>query len=327
MANNHLIELATRVAKEKGNASREDKYELSQILGLLRDKGATNPQVHYEINQIITRTADEIFKPSLDFLDYVADTQRVGHGEKIEFQIPAKTKMRMSYTGRGVTVDYQRMGFSRKFTSTPEVISGGAYYEIDQLLSGNISGFTGVVDALVKNMQDQVTNRVIGTMASAPVPAVNKWSGAGIAPANFSDVASIVQRYDRNVVCVADIDLAKKIGGFVGADRMSDAMKEAINQNGYFTTVDGVDVIVFSNPFSDDDTDNTKLSAPREFGFIMPASIDNKPVKIGFEGGMEQYTDTDINSERVFLKTTQKVSIDVFHDLRNIGILEDTTLA
>lgn len=323
MANKQLIELATKVATKK--AEREDKYEFAQVMEALRQKGATNPQVHWEINEIITRTADEILKPRMDFLDYVAEIQRVDHGQKIEFQVPGRTKMKMQFTGRGTTVDYQRVGFRNKFSAEPMKVQGGAYYEIDQLLAGNVDGFTGVVDSLVKNMEDKITSKAIMVLAAAPVPPVNRWVGTNITPANFSSVASVIQRYDRNVACIADIDFAKKLAGFIGAEYMSERMKEFKNENGYFTTVDSVDVIVFNNPFADDDVDNTKLAAPRKYAYLVPVGAE-RPLKIGFEGGLVQYTDTDINSERVFLKVGQKLSVDLFHDMRNIGILQDNAL-
>lgn len=326
MANQALIELSSKVYNK--TAEREDKREFLDVIETLAKKGATNPQVHYEINEIITRTAGEILKPRMDFLDYIAETNRVEHGQKIEFNVPQRTKMQMQWTARGTTVDYQRVGKRSKFTAEPEKIAGGAYYEIDQLLSGSTDEFIGVVDSLVKNMEDKITGRVFSTLhtAMASAPAANRWSGAGITPANFDAVASVIQRYDRNVALIADIDFAKKVAGFVGAEYMTESMKELKNNSGYFATVNGVDIVVFTNPFADDDIDNTKLAAPREYAYLLPTGAE-KPVKIGFEGGLEQFTKTDIESERVFLKVGQKVSIDHFTDMRNVGEFHDTTLA
>ncbi|MGG0308441.1 hypothetical protein ABEY43_06495 [Priestia megaterium] len=325
MANKALIELSSKVYSK--TAGREELAEFTKVINTLRQKGATNPQVLWELNQIITKTAEEILRPRLNFLDYIAETQHVNHGEKIEFQVPAKTRMGMKWTARGTTVDYQRVGGASKFTAEPEIIAGGAYYEIDQLLSGNVGAFIGVVDALVEDMERQLTGRVINTLATvmAAAPAANKWSGAGITPTNFSQVTSTVQRYDRNTSVIVDIDFAKKLTGFIGAESMSDAMKEQKNNNGLFGRVDGTDIIVFQNPFEDDT--NTTLAAPRKYGFVVPASASGKVVKIGFEGGLEQYTKTDIDSERVFLKVTQKASCDAVTTLSNLGFLEDTNLA
>jgi hypothetical protein len=235
--------------------------------------------------------------------------------------------MQMQWTGRGTTVDYQRVGGKTKFTAQPEKVQGGAYYEIDQLLSGNVDEFVGVVNDLVESMEQGVTSRVFTVLHSAMgnAPAVNRWTGAGITSANFDSVASVIQRYDRKAACIADIDFAKKIAGFVDATYLSDRMKELKNSGGYLTTVNGVDIVVFNNPFANDDTDNTKLVAPKQFSYIVPNGSE-KPVKIGFEGDLVQYTSTDIETERVFLKVGQKVSIDVFSDLRNIGELQDTSL-
>lgn len=325
MANKQLIELSSKIATNKAN--REEKHEFLQVIDTLRQKGATNPVVLWEINEIITRTADEILRPRVDFLDYIADVERVEHGQKIEFNVPAKTKFAMNWASRGATVDYARVGNKPKITAEPEVLTGGAYYEIDQLLSGNVDAFVGVVDALVTEMEEKITGRIISLLANvmASAPSANKWSGAGITTNNFSSVASTVQRYDRNTSVICDIDFAKKLNALVGADFLSDRMKEELNANGLFGVIDGSKIVTFTNTFTDDT--NTTLVAPRKYGFVVPSSNNGKIVKVGFEGGLEQYTHTDIDSERVFLKVTQKASTNIVSPIHNIGFLEDTTLA
>lgn len=325
MANKQLIELSSKIVTK--NANVEEKQEFLKVIDTLRQKGATNPVVLWEINEIITRTADEILRPRVDFLDYIAEVERVGHGQKIEFNIPEKFKMAMNWASRGATVDYVRVGDKKKVTAEPEIITGGAYYEIDQLLSGNVDAFVGVVEALVSEMEEKISGRIINLLASvmASAPAANKWIGAGINTANFSNVASTVQRYDRNTSVICDIDFAKKLNALVGADFLSDRMKEELNANGLFGAIDGTKIITFSNTFTDDT--NTALVAPRKYGFVVPSSANNKIIKVGFEGGLEQYTSTDIESERVFLKVTQKASVNVVSPISNIGFLEDTTLA
>ncbi len=326
MANDKFIELSSKVYNK--TAEREEMKEFVDSLSLIAKKGATNPQTHWEINEIITRTANEIIKPRLDFLDYIADVQRVDHGQKIEFNVPVRSKMAMHWTGRGTTVDYQRVGDRKKFSAEPRKIQGGAYYEIDQLLAGNTDQFVGVVDALVEDMLSNINSEVFNVLhtAMASLPSANRWTGANITPTDFDKVASVIQRYSRSVACLADIDFAKKIAKTVDAQYLSDRMKEMRNDNGYLGTVNSVDIVTFTNPFSSNDVDNTKLSAPREYAYLIPSGAE-KPIKIGFEGDLQQFTDTDIESERVFLKVGQKASVDVFHDLRNIGQLHDTSLA
>lgn len=325
MANEKLIELSTKIATNK--ADREDKYKFLQVIDTLRQKGVTNPSVLWEINEIITRTADAILRPRVDFLDYVADVERVEHGQKIEFSVPAKTKLAMNWSSRGTTVDYQRVGSKSKITADVEKLTGGVYYEIDQLLSGNTDEFIGVVDQLVTSMEEQITARIINTLAAvmASAPTANKWIGAGITATDFNKVASTVQRYDRNASVICDIDLAKKLVGLVGADYLSDSMKDDLNANGLFGKVSGTNIITFSNTFTDDT--NTALVAPREYGFIVPSSTNSKIIKIGYEGGLQQFTNTDIESERVFLKVGQKAAIHAVTNVSNLGFLQDTSLA
>ena len=321
MANQAFFELCTKVYNH--TATVEELSEFKEAMKVIAAKGAS-PQAIWELNEIIIKQAQSILAPKLDFLNFVSETQRVGHGQKIEWRKP-KGKVKMRWTARGTTVDYTRVGFEKKVTSEPTKIQGGAYYELDQLLSGSTDGFNGVVDSLVQSMEDQITNKVIATLHTAmgSAPAVNRWSGAGITDTNFDAVASVVQRYNRQASVLCDIDFAKKLSGLVGAEKLSDGMKNQLNDNGLFTRVKGVDVVVFNNPFEDET--NAKLVAPRKFGYVLPAGAD-KPVKVGFEGELYQVTHQDVDSERVFLKVGQKASVDVF-DTYYIGELEDTTLA
>lgn len=321
MANQAFYELCNKVYTN--SATPEEVNEFKDAMQHIASKGAS-PQAIWELNQIIIRQAQTVLGPKLDFLNYIAEVQRVGHGEKIEFVKP-KGKIKMKWTARGVTVDYTRVGFQEKFSVEPIKIQGGAYYEMDQLLSGSSEGFVGVVEKLVEDMENKITAKVLQVlhtaMASAPTP--NRWAGANISLANFNGVTSTVQRYNRQATTICDIDFAKKLTGLIGAEKMSDGMKNTLNQNGLFTTINGVDVVVFNNPFEDES--NAKTVAPRKYAYVLPAGTD-KPVKIGFEGEMYQLTDTDIDSERVFLKVGQKISVDVF-DTYYIGELEETTLA
>jgi hypothetical protein len=321
MANQAFFELCSKVVNDK--ATVEELAEFSQAMSVIKSKGAS-PQAIWELNEIIVKQAQEILKPKMDFLNYVAETSHVAHGQKIEWRKP-KGKIKMKWSARGTTVDYTRIGFQEKFTAEPVKIQGGAYYEYDQLLSGSSEGFKGVVEMLVQDMEDQIVAKAIAVlhtaMSSAPSP--NRWAGAGIALNNFNAVTSVVQRYNRKASALCDIDFAKKLVGLVGADKMSDGMKDTLNQNGLFSVINGVDIVVYTNPFADET--NSKTVAPREFAYILPAGVD-KPIKIGFEGELYQLSDTDIDSERVFLKVGQKVSVDVF-DTVNIGELNDTTLA
>lgn len=321
MANQAFFELCNKVYTD--TATKQEVAEYQEAMKVIAQKGAS-PQAIWDLNEIIVRQAKEVLKPKLDFLNYIAETSRVEHGQKIEWVKP-KGKIKMKWTARGTTVDYTRIGFQEKFTAEPVKIQGGAYYEYDQLLSGSTEGFKNIVDLLTQDMEDKITAKVIQVLHTGmtKAPTANKWSGANIAMNNFNAVTSTVQRYNRKTSTLCDIDFAKKLTALVGAEKMSDGMKDTLNNNGLFSVVNGVDIVVFNNPFEDES--NSATVAPRQFGYVLPAGAD-KPVKIGFEGDLYQLTDMDIDSERVFLKVGAKVSVDVF-DTHHIGELEDTTLA
>lgn len=321
MANQAFMELCNRVYDK--SATREDLSEFKNAMKVIASKG-TSPQAIWELNELLLKQANLVLKPKLDFLDYMSETTHVGHGQKIEWRRP-RGQINMKWSARGTTVDYSRLGFQDRFVSNPVKIQGGAYYEYDQLLTGETDGFVGVVDALVSNMQDQITAKAFQVLhtAMASAPTANRWSGAGITLANLDQVTSVVQRYNRAVTLLCDIDFAKKISNLVPDTRMSYGMQDTLNENGFFGTIHGVDIVTFNNPYWDES--NTTLKASREYAYVLPKGSAS-PIKIGFEGDMYQLTDTDIESERIFLKLGQKVAVDCF-DTYYIGELDDTTLA
>lgn len=320
MANHAFLELCNKVYNQ--SATKEELGEFKSAMQVIASKGAS-PQAIWELNELLLKQANLILGPKLDFLNYIAETVTVGHGQKIEWRRP-RGQAKMRWSARGTTVDYSRLGFQDRFVSNPVKIQGGAFYEYDQLLTGESDGFVGVVDALVSNMQDNITSKAFQVLhtAMASAPTVNRWSGAGITLANFDTISSTVQRYNRKATCVCDIDFAKKLSNLVPDSRMSFKMQDTLFENGYFGQIHGVDIVVFNNPYWDES--NASLKAPREYAYILPAGTD-KPVKIGFEGSMYQLTDTDMESERIFLKLGQKVAVDCF-DTYYIGELDDTSL-
>lgn len=321
MANLAFMELCNKVYNQ--TATVEELGEFQEAMKVIASKGAS-PQAIWELNQIIVKQANDVLMPKLNFLEYISEVQHVGHGQKIQYQ-RNKGKMKMKWTARGTGVDYTRVGRQEKFTAEPVKIAGGVYYEYDALLSGSTEGFTRTVNLLVEDMEKKIMEKAISTLhtAMASAPSANLKSGANVTLQDFDSVASTIQRYNPNVTCVCDIDFAKKLTALVGDSAMSDAMKNTKNQNGLFTTINGVNIVTFVNPF--EDYTNTKLVAPRNYAYIVPAGTD-KPLKIGFEGDMYQMTEQDLDTERVFLKVGQKVAVDVF-DVYYIGEINETTLA
>ncbi|WP_099301829.1 hypothetical protein [Bacillus sp. Marseille-P3800] len=324
MPNHAFIELSSKIVNK--TAEREQKDEFVKAIKELTSNGLS-PQVLWEINEIITRTADKVLKPKLDFYEKIADVERIGFGEKLRFDIPQDMEIPMAWTGRGTTVDFQRIQKAGKVDVEPELIAGGVQYEFRQLLTGDVDGFVGAVDALANSMDAKISARVMSTLhlAMASAPANNRWTGAGIQKQDFNKLGSIVGRYGQPVG-LFDRDLAIKITDLVPGSAQSDAMKEKINSDRSLGRVSGVDITTFTNPFAAHDMNNEEYAVPRQYGYIFPAGY-NKPIKIGFEGDLLQDTQKDIHSERVFLKVSQLVGVRALTDLRNVAEINDTTLS
>lgn len=73
--------VAMCVASAKGE--RMDSNDIENANKVIADLAKNpNPNNRYQIAQLIGFAVNEILKPQLSYLDYIADVKRVGYGDK-----------------------------------------------------------------------------------------------------------------------------------------------------------------------------------------------------------------------------------------------------
>lgn len=173
-------------------------------------------------------------------------------------------------------------------------IGGAAQIGFEEFLDGRVD-FAEVLNIVMEGLDEciyvEIEKQLIGAVAN--VQAANKTSQNAFVESEMDRLISIADAYGRSqIYCTFEFAAT-----MVPSDaRMSDAMRDAMWNNGYLGNYKGHQVIVLPQSF-EDETNTTKVIDP-SYAWIIPTGAD-KPVKIAFEGGAiaDEYTNYDRSRE------------------------------
>ena len=173
-------------------------------------------------------------------------------------------------------------------------IGGAAQIGFEEFLDGRVD-FAEVLNIVMEGLDEciyiEIEKQLIGAVAN--VQSANKVAENAFVESEMDRLISIADAYGRSqIYCTFEFAAT-----MVPSDaRMSDAMREAMWNNGYLGNYKGHQVIVLPQSF-EDETNTTKIIDP-SYAWIIPTGAD-KPVKIAFEGGAiaDEYTNFDRSRE------------------------------
>ena len=173
-------------------------------------------------------------------------------------------------------------------------IGGAAQIGFEEFLDGRVD-FAEVLNIVMEGLDEciyiEIEKQLIGAVAN--VQAANRVAENTFVEAEMDRLISIADAYGRSqIYCTFEFAAT-----MVPSDaRMSDAMRDAMWNNGYLGNYKGHQVIVLPQSF-EDETNTTKVIDP-SYAWIIPTGAD-KPVKIAFEGGAiaDEYTNYDRSRE------------------------------
>ena len=173
-------------------------------------------------------------------------------------------------------------------------IGGAAQIGFEEFLDGRVD-FAEVLNIVMEGLDEciyiEIEKQLIGAVAN--VQAANRVAENAFVEAEMDRLISIADAYGRSqIYCTFEFAAT-----MVPSDaRMSDAMRDAMWNNGYLGNYKGHQVIVLPQSF-EDETNTTKVIDP-SYAWIIPTGAD-KPVKIAFEGGAiaDEYTNYDRSRE------------------------------
>ena len=173
-------------------------------------------------------------------------------------------------------------------------IGGAAQIGFEEFLDNRVD-FAEVLNIVMEGLDEciyiEIEKQLIGAVAN--VQSANKVARNSFVEADMDRLISIADAYGRSqIYCTFEFAAT-----MVPSDaRMSDAMRDAMWNNGYLGNYKGHQVIVLPQSF-EDETNTTKVIDP-SYAWIIPTGAD-KPVKIAFEGGAiaDEYTNYDRSRE------------------------------
>ncbi|MEI2464999.1 hypothetical protein [Niallia taxi] len=289
-----------------------------------------DPSALHQFNTLVVETADEIAKPMVtNLLSLFAKVENRNRGDLVELKIPQKNKAKVVWSAAGSGVDLVRVENRKSIVAVPTHLSTGFYYEPLDLVKESEEYFrklvNDVANAKVRLFLDKINEITATAISSGKIPSNNVVTGANLTIAQYNKVASTLQRYGGRPVFVADSLLIDYFAMQQATDStlknlLSEGIKDELLTSLNPSTIARTTAVNLVNPFTDET--NSKVELPVNKGYMFAGGVEQKPFSIIEYGGLRQMTEQNIEDERVQIKITQDVALNlVFGEA--IGIIEE----
>lgn len=282
-----------------------------------------------EIYQLIGETIDEIL-PNKVMQEYeqFADVRTVAQGEKAIFRLrisEASRKRAKAFVTRvGLAGRYETMMLDGKEL---EVGTGAIGHAIrigfEEFLDGRWS-FADFTDIMAEGMNEYIYGEIAKALEETvkQLPVANTYTAAGFDEGKMDELLSISDSYgtgNSTIYCTREFAATMKP---VDATWASDAMKDTLFRNGYFTEYKGHPVVILQQSTVDDQ--NLEKVIDPAYAYIF-ANVGEKPVKVVFEGQTLVRNVNDNDDWSQDLQTYKKFGVAVFSN-PSICVYQNTDL-
>lgn len=292
-----IVEVATAAARHE----RLDSKVVENANALIKDLASDpNPHNKYQIAQLVKFAVNDIIKRDTNWLDLVADTKRVGFGDKAEFDVKLPG-VRAFIQAKGATTP--RTKNSRKaFTMETIAVSSRPFINIVELQNGLANAADLINDASYQ--MEVAINRHVQSVLTA---AASNWqapyygTGSGLVKATLDPMIIHWIRTTGGAAILGDIAELNKLGPLTGwtsttnTQQYADQLIVEQNANVFLGTYLGAKAISLANPFVEDGTDAVVFDTDKLY--ILPTGVDAsmRPLKVVFEGDVFSNEATNID--------------------------------
>lgn len=268
------------------------------------------------VYELIENTIDEVLpKKVMQQFEQFADVQSIAQGDKAIYRLritEASRKRAKAFVTRvGLAGRYETMMLDGKqLEVATSAIGHACRIGFEEFLDGRFS-FADFTDILAEGMDEFIYDEILKALTSAveQLPVANKYVGAGFDEGKMDELLAISDSYGNGtstIYCTKEFASTMKPAS---ADWASDAMKDTLFRNGYFTDYKGHPVIILQQSMVDA-TNTEKVVDPSQ-AYIF-ASVGEKPVKVVFEGQTAVRTVSDNDDWSTDLQTYKKFGVAVF---------------
>ncbi|MFS1518506.1 hypothetical protein V1503_18895 [Bacillus sp. SCS-151] len=314
------------------NMEKEDSSDIKSYITKVFGDGRQNPDpsMIHQFNNLVVETADEIAKPMVtNLLSIFASVENRNRGDLLELKIPQKTKAKVVWSATGSGVDLVRVEGKKSIFAVPAHLSTGFYYEPLDLVKESEEYFrklvNDVANAKIRLYLDKINELTAKAIASGKIPANNVETGSNLTIQKYNKVASVLQRYGGRPVFIADTLLIDYFAMQQAADStfknlLTDGIKEELLTALNPTRIARTTAANLINPFTD--STNSKVELPVNKGYMFAGGVEQKPFSIVQYGGLRQMTDQDMEDERIKMKITQDVAVNLLFG-EAVGVIEE----
>lgn len=325
----NIVEVATAAARHEKIDSkvREDADKL--IKDLASDPSPNNK---YQISQLVKFAVNDIVKHDTNWLDMIADTKRVGFGDKAEFDVKLPG-VRAFIQAKGATTP--RTKDSRKgFTMETISISARPFINIVELQNG-LANAADLINSASYQMEVGINKYVQDVLLAAASNWQAPYYGTGSTGVVKSTIDPMIIHWIRTTggaAILGDIAELNKLGPLTGwtsttnTQQYADQLIVEQNANVFLGTYLGAKAIALTNPFMEDGTDNVVFDAKKLY--ILPTGVDAsmRPLKVVFEGDVFSTEATNINDLSWEIRLDQYFNAGIaYGDRPYMGVYADSS--
>lgn len=335
---NQQVELARAAAKASMNPSVAYSFGNEKLsadalnttfVNELNALGATPQLFRENQNQIYTLLevglTEVLPVKVLQNYGQFADVKTYAQGTKPIFKVnvseASKKRAKQFVTKVGLAGRYEVFKLDGYSLEVPTSAYGGAArVEWEEVLDGRFT-MNDYYSLVLEGLDEAVYREIAKGLEAmvAQIKPVNKTSQTAFDDAEMVRLLLTADAYGKSTIYCTFEFAATMIPDVAWA---SDAMKQNLWNNGYFTTYKGHNVIVLPQSF-EDETNETKVIDPSK-AYIIPTGSE-KPVKVAFEGGaqVKSFENRDWSTE---IQTYQKLGVATYLVNPGICVYENTSL-
>ena len=323
-----IVEVATAAARHE----RLDSNVVENANALIKDLASDpNPHNKYQIAQLVKFAVNDIIKHDTNWLDLIADTKRVGFGDKAEFDVKLPG-VRAFIQAKGATTPRTKNG--RKGVTMETIsVSARPFINIVELQNGLANAADLINDASYQ-MEVAINKYVqdVLTTAAANWSAPYYGTGSGLVKATLDPMIIHWIRTTGGAAILGDVGELNKLGVLTGwtattnTQQYADQLIVEQNANLFLGTYLGAKTIALANPFVEDGTDDVVFDAKKLY--ILPTGVDAamRPLKVVFEGDVFSTEATNIDDLSWEIRLDQYFNAGIaYGDRPYMGVYADSS--
>lgn len=300
---------------------KKDLYKGNEYMRSLASKG--DPTSLFELGEIMRHTINEGVERKTNYLDMVADVKRTDLGVSADFEIEIDDLHAVTQAHSSTTPASQ---VSKRFqTIERQEVSIRPKVNFYDLRTGR-TDFTRLVSRAQEEMSTEIARLVQSAFANAYEDSgVLYGSGTGITKGVIDPLIATMARIGTPAILGDPEALAK----FTEATGYNGNVPEQFvidqHQNGLIGRYQGSYLTQLLNPLQ---RRSFETELRKDLIYIIPATAEElRPLKVHFEGGIEQAQHTSIDSKIHEFRFDQSVGADLIGDRMLLAVYQDTELS